>query len=238
MSSPPVVDVYWSFRSPYSYLAAPRLASWKRQYRIELRFRPVLPLLLRRPDFFEKIDPLHLSYFTIDTRRAAEALGLPYQPGNPDPVSLHIDEDGIHRMDKEQPYIYRLTYLGVLAEERGHGIEFAEQVSRLIWSTNDWDKGTFLADATRRAGLNLAELDDALERDRARLEAVVNANQQGLAAAGHWGVPTFVFAGEPFFGQDRMDVLLCRLRQNGLEEVSDADVEDIGVEKKQILRNE
>jgi 2-hydroxychromene-2-carboxylate isomerase len=25
---------------------------------------------------------------------------------------------------------------------------------------------------------------------------------------GHWGVPTFVFENEPFFGQDRIDLLI------------------------------
>jgi hypothetical protein len=30
-------------------------------------------------------------------------------------------------------------------------------------------------------------------------------------------VPTTVFRGEPFFGQDRLELLLWRLRQNGLE---------------------
>jgi hypothetical protein len=30
------------------------------------------------------------------------------------------------------------------------------------------------------------------------------------------GVPNMVFRGEPFFGQDRFDVLFWRLRQNGL----------------------
>ena len=40
----------------------------------------------------------------------------------------------------------------------------------------------------------------------------------GAAPAGHWGVPTMVFEGEPFFGQDRLDVLLWRLKQNGLKE--------------------
>ena len=34
--------------------------------------------------------------------------------------------------------------------------------------------------------------------------------------AGHWGVPTMVFADEPFFGQDRIDLLVWRLRQHGL----------------------
>ena len=81
----------------------------------------------------------------------------------------------------------------MLAEERGRGIEFAEQTSGVIWSTDDWHKGDHLADATRRAGLDLAE---------------------------HWGVPTCVFDGEPFFGQDRLDLLLWGLEQNGLKELS------------------
>lgn len=44
----------------------------------------------------------------------------------------------------------------------------------------------------------------------------VERNQQDLEAAGHWGVPTFVFRGEPFFGQDRIDTLCWRLDREGL----------------------
>ncbi len=39
-----------------------------------------------------------------------------------------------------------------------------------------------------------------------------------VRAAGHWGVPMMVFGGEPFFGQDRIDQLVWRLRQAGLHE--------------------
>ena len=38
-----------------------------------------------------------------------------------------------------------------------------------------------------------------------------------LSEAGHWGVPTLVFDGEPFFGQDRLALLEWRLGQPGLE---------------------
>ena len=31
------------------------------------------------------------------------------------------------------------------------------------------------------------------------------------------GVPTLVFENEPFFGQDRLDLLLWRLKQSGLK---------------------
>jgi len=47
---------------------------------------------------------------------------------------------------------------------------------------------------------------------------VIEANAAAQQAAGHWGVPLFVFQGEPFFGQDRIDHLLWRLKQHGLAE--------------------
>ena len=59
-------------------------------------------------------------------------------------------------------------------------------------------------------------MDEAITADPARYDAVLERNQADLEAAGHWGVPTFVFQGEPFFGQDRMELLVWRLRQHGL----------------------
>ena len=50
------------------------------------------------------------------------------------------------------------------------------------------------------------------------LDAEVAANQAALEAAGHWGVPTLVFEGEPFFGQDRIDLALWRMQQADLRE--------------------
>ena len=35
--------------------------------------------------------------------------------------------------------------------------------------------------------------------------------------AGHWGVPTLVFEGEPFFGQDRIAMAKWRMEQKGLQ---------------------
>ena len=37
-------DLYWSFRSPYSYLATGRIVALARQYDLELRVRPVLQI--------------------------------------------------------------------------------------------------------------------------------------------------------------------------------------------------
>jgi len=212
------IDVFWSFRSPWSYLATPRLAEWQRDYDLEVRFRPVYPIAVRTPEFFQQVHPLWFSYFFKDVFRVAEFLGIPFQWANPDPIIQELGEDGRPRTAAEQPYIQRLTRLGVLAEERGRGIEFAEQISTLIWTTNGWNEGEHMAEAAQRAGLDLAELDAAAAAEAERIEAVITANEADHEAAGHWGVPTCAFQGEPFFGQDRLDVLLWRLRQHGLKE--------------------
>jgi 2-hydroxychromene-2-carboxylate isomerase len=118
----------------------------------------------------------------------------------------------------EQPHIHRLTRLGVLAAEVGRGLPFIDEVSRLIWSgkVDGWHEGDHLADAAARAGLDLRALDADAEREAERLDAAIARNQKDLEAAGHWGVPTMVFEGEPFFGQDRIELLVWRMKQKGL----------------------
>ncbi|MEL7400360.1 MAG: DsbA family protein, partial [Pseudomonadota bacterium] len=62
--------------------------------------------------------------------------------------------------------------------------------------------------------LNLADLGAATAQYDAMEE--VESNQALLDQAGHWGVPTMVLNGEPFFGQDRIDTLRWRLDKLGL----------------------
>lgn len=210
------IDVFWSFRSPYSYLATRRLVELHARYALEVQVRPVLPLAVRTPGFFASVNPLFPRYLVRDVLRVGEFHGIPIRWPRPDPVVMN--PDGTYPI--EQPYIHRLTRLGVAAAERGRGLPFLDEVSRLIWdgSVGGWHEGGHLDAASRRAGLELAQLDQWIERDPQRFVAAIERNQEALQAAGHWGVPTFVFEGEPFFGQDRLDLLLWRLKKAGLEE--------------------
>ena len=211
------IDVFWSFRSPWSYLATPRLRSWQEDYDLHVVFRPVYPIAIRTPEFFLQMNPLWPTYFQLDLARVAQFLELPLTWPKPDPVRQYRGDDGRPRTADDQPHIHRLTRLGVLAEERGRGIEFADEISRLIWQgTENWHEGNHLHLAAARAGLDLAQLDAAAKAESARLEMVIEENQQAHADSGHWGVPTCAFRGEPFFGQDRLAVLLWRLQQEGL----------------------
>jgi 2-hydroxychromene-2-carboxylate isomerase len=212
------IDVFWSFRSPYSYLATPRLVEMQERYDLDVSWRPVLPLAIRKSDFFDKVNPLWPPYLVRDVHRIAEYLGLPFRWPRPDPV-VQRPEGGRLVTDAEQPHIHRLTRLGTLAAERGRGLAFADEVSRVIWGgTEGWNEGDHLTQAAERAGLDLAELDAVASSESERLDAAIEANQRDHEKAGHWGVPTCVFEGEPFFGQDRLDLLLWRLRKAGLEE--------------------
>jgi 2-hydroxychromene-2-carboxylate isomerase len=211
-------DVFWSFRSPYSYLATPRLREIAERFDVDVVVRPVLPLAVRKADFFATVNPLWPPYLLRDTTRIAEFLGLPYRWPRPDPV-VQTPKDGRLVTAPEQPHVFRLTRLGVLAAERGRGLPFIAEVSRVIFGGQEgWHTGSHLADAAARAGLDLPALDADAAREASRLDAAIERNQQDLEAAGHWGVPTMVFRGEPFFGQDRIELLLWRLRQHGLRE--------------------
>ena len=46
------VDVYWSFRSPYSYLATPGMLAIRHDFDVDVNLRVVLPIAVRAPDFF------------------------------------------------------------------------------------------------------------------------------------------------------------------------------------------
>lgn len=130
------------------------------------------------------------SNFAVDVRRVSEMLELPLKLPNPDPVSQYRGEDGRPRTSEEQPYIYRLTRLGIVAEENGRGIEFADEISRAIWSGPPSHESDHLAKATDRAGLDLAELDRIALEEEVRIEGIIGQNQEDHAKAGHWCVPT------------------------------------------------
>lgn len=208
-------DLFWSFRSPYSYLVTDRIATFVKDYDVTCNSRPVYPIAVRQPEFFSNSDPLWFSYFMRDIFRSAQFEGIPFAWANPDPVVMDV---ATRTYPKEQPYIYRLTRLGVAATERGRGLAFIEEVGRLIWSgtVTGWNEGDYLAKAAERAGLDLAELDRQVETEAERLDSVVAANQIAQREGGHYGVPLMVFEGEPFFGQDRFGQLKWRMEQKGL----------------------
>lgn len=209
------VDVFWSFRSPYSYLATPQLVALREQYDLEVVVRPVLPIAVRIDGFFKRVNPLWPPYLARDIYRLGQMQGTPIRWPRPDPIVMDIASGEV---PADQPYIHRITRMGQAAAEAGKGLAYISEVGSLIWSgsTDNWHEGDHLAKAAERAGLDPEALEATARDDAGRLDAAIEANQRALETAGHWGVPTMVFDGEPFFGQDRLDVLVWRMKQRGL----------------------
>ena len=221
------IDFYYSFRSPYSYLAVGRMVRLAGDHDADVRLRAVYPLAVRRPELVERnirlgrgdgrvTDVAFSPYVARDAPRVAEFHGIPFAWPRPDPIVMQRDP---FRVAAEQPTIRRVTRLAIEAERRGRGLAFADEVSGIIFSgrVEGWDTGTHLADAMVRAGLDAASMEDSAAANAGGLDAAAEENAAALAAAGHWGVPTMVFEGEPFFGQDRIEILIWRMKSRGLK---------------------
>lgn len=209
------VDLFWSFRSPYSYLALARAAVLASEYDVAFAARPVYPLAVRDPGFFARTDPRFVRYVALDSQRVALQQGIAFRFPRPDPVMQDLQS---LRVSPEQPLIRRLMRLAAAAQRRGQGWSFICHVGALLWdgAVDGWDQGDHLNRAIRQAGLDPRVLAQEARDDATALDAVIAANEAAHAATGHWGVPTFAFRNEPFFGQDRLDLLVWRLRQHGL----------------------
>jgi 2-hydroxychromene-2-carboxylate isomerase len=207
-------DLFFSFRSPYSYLAIGRYRALSENHTVDIALRPVYPLAVRQPDFFERNHPNWIGYTMRDMFRVAQFHGIAFGPPRPDPIIQNVQT---REIAADQPYIRRVTRMGQAAARRGKGLAFAAEAGRLIWGgAENWHEGEHLAGAAERAGLDLAELDAEVSAQPEELDAEIAANQDALEVGGHWGVPTLVFEGEPFFGQDRIEMAQWRMEQKGL----------------------
>lgn len=212
-------DYYFSFRSPYSYLSTPQVEGLIARYDIAPRMRFVMPIAVRIPGFFKGVNPLWPPYLLRDTFRIAQMHDIPYRWPRPDPIVMDYAAGDVAA---EQPYIYRVTRLGVAAERAGKGFAFARRAAHAIWSgeIDNWHEGEHLTNAIKAAGLDADAIEQAVTRDPSAFDDEISRNEAAQKNAGHWGVPLFVFNDEPFFGQDRLDHLIWRMRQHGLQERS------------------
>jgi len=190
------VDYYFSFRSPYSYLSGPRAFALPERYEIVVAFHGVIPMAMRN-----QAVPREKALHTLrDVAREARRLGMPFGPVY-DPLG-----DGATRCLAVSEH----------ALDVGREREFTLSASRGIWAEAiDVAKDRGLRMVCERAGLEWSACQKALT-DPA-IKARVDANTAELAELGHWGVPVFAFAGELFWGQDRIEDLERTLQAAGLE---------------------
>ena len=188
----PPLDLFYSFRSPYSHLAVRRAGELADAFGLQLILRPVLPMMMRGMAVPRK----KVRYILRDTAREAERLGVPF--GNCiDPLG-----EGVERCHAVFEY--------ALSEKRG--LDFLQNASELIWSGGvDAATDEGMRKITAKTGLFWPEVKQAMERDDWR-EAEAE-NRQLMLSFGTWGVPTLCVGDYAVWGQDRIWLLARHLEE-------------------------
>jgi len=190
-AEPPVtLDFYFSFRSPYSYLAVRRMPELLADHPVRLDIKPVLPMIMRGMP----VPEAKRNYIMMDTLREAQRHEIPF--GHfADPAGAGV-ERAMAIFDYAREQDRALAYLQSVAT----GI-FAEAVDT---ATDDG-----LSALVERAGLDWSEARRYLGGDDWRDWA--ERNQQDLFDLDLWGVPSFHVGGYAAWGQDRLWMIADKL---------------------------
>ena len=113
-------DLFFSFRSPYSYLAVGRYRQMCEEYDLAIRLRTVLPIAIRDPGILFSGSPNVGRYIFIDAARSAQMQGIPYRWPRPHPVVQNLMT---REIAARLPHIHRLSHLGLAAPRRGSATE-------------------------------------------------------------------------------------------------------------------
>ena len=188
----PPLDLFYSFRSPYSQLCLRRVFAVADAFGLELVLRPVLPMMMRGM----AVPPRKIRYIVRDAAREAKLHGVPF--GNcVDPLGAGVE---------------RCHAVFAYAEAEKRGREFLLNASEMIWDQAvdvTTDKG--LRKITAKTGLFWPEVRQALENDDWRETEA--ENRQLMLSLGGWGVPTLCLGDFVVWGQDRIWLLVRQLEE-------------------------
>jgi 2-hydroxychromene-2-carboxylate isomerase len=178
------IEFWFSFRSPYTWIAVPRVRRLARHYGADLKLRYILPMVMRGLP----VPPMKTIYIALDTKREADRVNLPY--------GTIVDPVGAGAA--------RALAVMHKAVALGKGEDFAELAMKAAFADGipiASDAG--MLDVAKRAGLTEAQMRQGLADDSWR--PVADANRQALFDAGLWGAPTYRVNGLPaHWGQDRL----------------------------------
>ena len=189
----------------------------KEKYEIDINFKVVYPLAIRKPEFFDKKGLPYFLALSIDANKKARRLGMTFTTKlKPDPI---VQNTVTGKISKNQPYIFDICHLGQMAQIKGVGIEFAFEVSSLIFGGKEnWNSDENLSNAAKKVGLDLIQLRESVTVHEDKIIEQIKQNQVDQLNAGHHGVPLTVIGDKYFFGQDQFEKIMETLKENGLKE--------------------
>lgn len=196
---PLACELWFSFRSPYAYLALEQIEAILAPHGIPLVLRPVQPISVRGAEF----PTVKLMYIVHDAKREADRAGIPFGE------LCDPNGQGIAHCLAIAHWAARRSQADALA--------FAHAATRGIWTeARDVASYVDLRAIVERAGLPWDEARAALGDPEAAKAAQTNAAD--LAVIGLWGVPSFRIGDFVTWGQDRLPLLADRLRRHAAAE--------------------
>lgn len=194
-AKPLACDFWFSFRSPYSYLALEQIEGVLAPYGVPLTLRQVAPLVTRGVP----VPTVKRMYIVRDAKREADRLGIPFG----------------ELCDPLGPGITNCLAIQHFANQRGAGLAFAKSAMRGIWSeardVADYVDLRFIVERAQLPWDEAKAVIDSPDGPKAAHENAADLNGIGL-----WGVPAFRVGDYVAWGQDRLPVLADLLRRHAL----------------------
>lgn len=184
------LTLFFSIRSPYSYLGLLQAIKLAQHYQLTLEVKPVLPMIMRGL----LVPETKKMYIFHDTKREAEKLDIDYG-FVADPLG-----EGVNRC-------YSLfKYAQALGKELDYLLNYAQAVNAQ-GIRSDTDMG--LKDIVERSGLDWEHAQQLLQQgDRdSQWQIWAEENREEMVALGSWGVPTFQYGDLVLWGQDRAGLI-------------------------------
>lgn len=181
----PIV-LYLSLRSPYSYLGFVKAVELAERHQIELVIKPILPLLMRGAT----IPLVKQKYIYLDAFREAKKLGIEFT-GFTDPLGSGVIN------------VYRLFSW---AQQQGKGVDYMLACFKAIYVNGiDLANHENLKTIFKELSLNIE--DAYAYQEQHDWQQWADTNQIDLTNLNLWGVPSFSYANNSYWGQDRIPAL-------------------------------
>lgn len=183
----PRVEVFVSFRSPYSYLAISQLIDLRDRHRVDVTVRPVLPMVTRGLP----VSRAKKLYIVHDAKREADRLGIPFGRAC-DPLGKGIG--------------HCMALFFHCAVGKGLELELPHSLMKGIWSeARDVAHLPDLVFLAKRVGIDEAEARAAIVDPSWKEQA--RRNRDALTELGLWGVPCLRIGSYSTWGQDRIPLV-------------------------------
>jgi 2-hydroxychromene-2-carboxylate isomerase len=198
-----LIDFYFDFSSPYSYLASTRIDALAAEYGRSVEWRPILLGAVFKAAGNQPLIaiPLKGEYSWHDLARSARFNGIPYRQPSHFPLATQAAARAMLWIQAQHGRALALRFAhAVYAEMYVQDVDISAvpQVLRI-------GAGLGLDQATLAAALETPEIKDRLKAE------VTQAIERGV-----FGAPFVIADGEPFWGFDRFAQLAAHLKNGGI----------------------